>query len=400
MAWRIHEHVVRGEIDNRVKGRVRGQVWLAGRVEPLRLDLTGNACEDLAGCLLRFANRGTSVPFTEGDGPLPMQEGSIGDLTASRKVRVFDIPIDEALEALRRGDKPPEHMANCLYLEWFSHSNGRVVIESTEFDLEISPPEWRLTAADNEQRARESSAGFGGFIQKLSDAVDAAKDHVDYDKENWDEFDYERFLRESDARTTKYMELLEKYGDDENLHEIIEREMGWLDDTEAESDDAEVMEEFADEATTALNEDPDSFAPDPATEGHDWIRTNDGDIRHPLQHRCYEGAMSLWRELDELNLPERESVDKLRIEYQILAAKLAGALNDLAYGRNLYEPGFVVAYLKRALSHLHAAQEALSRSELTNTLPRPIVDRVRTELFTIRESILELMDRFRGEISG
>jgi hypothetical protein len=35
MAWRIEQSVVRGEIDNRVRGRVTGRLWLAGRPEPV-----------------------------------------------------------------------------------------------------------------------------------------------------------------------------------------------------------------------------------------------------------------------------------------------------------------------------------------------------------------------------
>jgi hypothetical protein len=30
MAWRIHDSVIRGEIDNRAKGAVRGKLWLDG----------------------------------------------------------------------------------------------------------------------------------------------------------------------------------------------------------------------------------------------------------------------------------------------------------------------------------------------------------------------------------
>jgi hypothetical protein len=36
-----------------------------------------------------------------------LQRGSIGDLTASRKVRVFDVPLQEALAMIRRKEKPP-----------------------------------------------------------------------------------------------------------------------------------------------------------------------------------------------------------------------------------------------------------------------------------------------------
>ncbi len=56
MAFRIHDSVVRGEIDNRAKGVVRGRIWVEGRDEPMTLDLQGNAWPDLAGCLLTFTN--------------------------------------------------------------------------------------------------------------------------------------------------------------------------------------------------------------------------------------------------------------------------------------------------------------------------------------------------------
>ena len=38
MAFRIHDSVVRGEIDNRVNGIVRGKIWVEGRAEPERPD--------------------------------------------------------------------------------------------------------------------------------------------------------------------------------------------------------------------------------------------------------------------------------------------------------------------------------------------------------------------------
>jgi hypothetical protein len=43
MAFRIHDSVVRGEIDNRTKGIVRGKIWVEGRVKPIVLELKGNA---------------------------------------------------------------------------------------------------------------------------------------------------------------------------------------------------------------------------------------------------------------------------------------------------------------------------------------------------------------------
>ena len=62
MAFRIDDSVVRGEIDNRVKGIVRGKIWIERRVEPVVLELEGNAWPDLAGCWLSFTNPQKCIP--------------------------------------------------------------------------------------------------------------------------------------------------------------------------------------------------------------------------------------------------------------------------------------------------------------------------------------------------
>ena len=227
MAFRIHDSVVRGEIDNRVKGSVRGKIWVEGRAEPVVLELEGNAWPDLAGCLLTFTNPEKRIPHQHLDSLRPAQSGSIGDLTASRKVRVFDVPLEEALAMIRRKEKPPEHMANSLYLEWFSIANGRVVIESADYELAISAPEWRMTPEDEADRAKQAAGGMADFMGKLTGAIEEHQRGQKDPEQEWDEHDYEKFLKESDARTDKYMELLDKYGDSDEAEAKIAREMGW-----------------------------------------------------------------------------------------------------------------------------------------------------------------------------
>ena len=183
MAWRIHDNVIRGEIDNREKGVIHGRIWLDGVAKPVLLELKGNACPDLAGCVLKFNNPGATVPLRKDAHFHPLQCGSAGDLTASRKVRVFDLPFEEAYAMIKRGEQPPEHMANSLYLEWFSEFNGRVVIESADFRIEMSAPSWRLTPEEEAQRAEEAAAGFSGFMQKLTDALEAQKHQPPEDHE-------------------------------------------------------------------------------------------------------------------------------------------------------------------------------------------------------------------------
>lgn len=387
MAWRIHDSVIRGEIDNRERGRVVGRIWLEGSDEPVVLDLKGNAHPDMAGCLLKFTNPGEACRMRTDSSLHPVQRGTVGDITASRKVRVFDIPVNEALQMIRDGGQPPEHMANALYVEWFSEFNGRVVIESADYALEVSAPEWRMTEEENVRRAEEAAQGMNDFMNQLNTAVEQAQEQVDHDKENWDEFDYEKFMRESDARTDKYMELLDKYGDDEEGRNKVHQEMGWGASDKIEKNPPEELE---------VPEEIPELKPVPETEGKDWIRTRDGDVAHPLQNRCYEDAMRLWNECSELDLDADDSVSGFITGYQILSAKLAGALNSLAYGCEDDERAFVVANLKRSLGVLHQTQQELETDEVRSRLPGAIFKRARLELFELREAILKLMDEFRG----
>jgi len=399
MAWRIHDSVIRGEIDNRVKGIVRGRIWVDGRAAPIELELTGNAHPDLAGCLLTFINPSPRVKHPHHDGLQPMQRGGIGDLTASRKVRVFDIPFGEAYAMSKRGEKPPEHLANSLYLEWFSDANGRVVIESADYELTISPPEWRLTPEEDARRAEQAAAGMAGFMGRLTDAIDEQhRGQKDPEMEDWNEHDYEKFLKECDARTTKYMELQEKYGDSDEAEAKIAKEMGWT--RELTPDEAEEERRRIDEMNRACEEalnEPEP-EPDPAREGIDWIRTEDGDLRHPLQHRCFESAVKYWKQADQLGLNKSEDDDlqEFIFEFQTTGAKLAGALNGIAHGRGYRDDAFTVAYLKRALDHLHKSQAGLEAVAPKKLLPEKMVAEARKELFEIREGILKLMDQFRG----
>jgi len=408
MAFRIHDSVVRGEIDNRVKGTVRGKIWVEGRAEPVMLELKGNAWPDLTGCLLTFVNPQRRISHPGLDTLHPLQHGTIGDLTASRKVRVFDIPMPEAYLMCKRGEKPPEHMANSLYLEWFSEANGRVVIESADYELNISAPEWRMTPEEDVERAKQAAAGMGDFMQKLTESVEAQQRGQKDPEAEWDEHDYEKFMKECDARTDKYKELQEKYGDSPEAEEKIAKEMGW--DREltedppsresfgAAGDDDELMsvEEMNRITEEALNEPPPE--PEPHREGIDWIRTADGDLRHPLQHRCFESALKVWHECDALGLAESEDRDlqQFIFEFQTTGVKLGGALAGIARGEGFSDRAFTVAYLKRALDHLHKAQAGLEAVTPKKLLPEGMVFGMRKELFEIREGILQLMDEFRG----
>ncbi|MHA3771942.1 hypothetical protein ACXR0O_10440 [Verrucomicrobiota bacterium sgz303538] len=401
MAWRLQEHVIRGEIDNRIRGRLTGHIWLAGVEQPLVLDLEGNCSADLAGCFLTFENR-APVPL-ENQPPVARQRGRVGEITASRKVRVPDVPIEEFLRLRKAGLPAPEHLANSLYIEWFSKLSGRVVIESTDFELHVSPPEWRLPPEQGPEQMHETDEDITGFLETPSEAfVENEADEIADGP--WDEFRHEQALRESEALTEKFGKLLEKYRNHPERDRIIAQEMGWqwVDDALDEQSGAADLSEEADvlEETDEEFEQPQP-EPNPEREGIDWIRTPDGEIRHPLQHRAFELVASLDAFCKERGLLQDADADLVELISltAILTGKLAGALSDLAEGTDLYEPGFVVALLKRALEVLNEALSALEALAEKPVLPREKIATVRFELLSVREGMLTLIQYFRGQIS-
>ena len=98
MALRLDKVVLRGEVENTKRGQVVGKLWLMDRDEPVVLSLCGNAWRDVAGRKITFTN-----PRPEGQSTSASlhakQDGLAGDITASKKVKVFTVPEEEWLEA-------------------------------------------------------------------------------------------------------------------------------------------------------------------------------------------------------------------------------------------------------------------------------------------------------------
>jgi hypothetical protein len=406
MAWRLHEHVLRGRIDNRARGCVTGEIWLAGIDQPLVLELKGDCAPDVAGCELSLENP-NPVPMTTKP-PAPQQRGPAGDITAARKVRVFDVPIEEALAMYRRGETPPEHLANSLYLEWFSERCGRVVIESADYHLQISEPAWRYTPEEIAERDRRVAENETPFAVAIAE---------DGESEEWDECRYEQFLRESDARTERYARLLEKYKDHPDSERIIAREMGWTwveevlnRQDQQEEQCRERKKEKEPEDLNAETAEDDEFEeqleeyefppPDPMREGIDWVHDDDGDLSHPICKRAHDALHALLDELKAAGHFPKEQDEQLGdfvSGYMTVSAKLAGALGGITHADDFFDAAMVIAWLKRVLEILNktiAAAEAINEKRF---LPPRRLGYYRNELFAIREEILELIARLRGQ---
>lgn len=176
MAWRPTEWVLEGELDNTTRGWTIGWIRLQGFDEPLRLKLVGNCHPDLAGWKFRIVRTSPSAEPPETpdcDGIATDQSGTIGDVTADQMLKHFDCSIDEFLALHRAGNPPPTRWCKALYLEWFSHRNGRVVIQSTRLAVErLGERAFELTDEEWAEQAKQNEQEIQYFMHQLSDTLD------------------------------------------------------------------------------------------------------------------------------------------------------------------------------------------------------------------------------------
>lgn len=369
MAWRITDSLIKAELDNRTPGEITGTLELHGNTTPIRIQLAGNFQSDIAGCVLTVVNP-NPLP-AERTNLDPMQFGTAGEMTASRKVRITNVSVKEAMRLMTAGKPVPGHWDNAVYLEWFSDRDGRVVIESSGCTVTISPPAWKIPAAET---------------QPLPDAKPES---------GLDEFAWEQFLQECDSRTELYAKLLEQYEGHPDRDEKIATEMGW-------QELHEVIEEFDDFELDPENiiDDEDLFPeaePDPAQEGKTWIRTEDNRIVHPLYQKAHILGIELWTMCDEADLlfhGEDQSVDLMIHHAHDFSIKLAGALNCL-YMEDDFEDGFVIALLKRSLPVFNDCMEAMDQVVEEQLIPAEVLAPYRKRLHTIRQEVIQVMEDMR-----
>ena len=412
MATRLEKAIVRGEISNETPGFVTGRIWLSGREAPLVLNLRGNCLRDIAGCVLKFTN-----PHPEREQVLDIlsdvQDGAVGDMTASRKTRVPTVSDTEVMRLMENRLPVPTRLVNSLYLEWFSGSNGRLVIETCEFSLEISPPAWTMTAEEEAAQTEESQRSFHQYLDAITgmdSGDDDEEDTFESEEEEEDdfsneaieqlqfsdaplnEFEWEQELRDADRRAEAYQEAFDRYHDHPDRERLICEAMGW---------DPEEVDELTDE----LSEVAEAMQPDDPgqlIENATSLTSDHEDDHHPLSRRAMNFALHLQSEAERRGLLGADAVREspvLTVIVSIIAmgGKLAAALDPMVDGLEP-EPGFVIAMLKRAQVPLNEAMHALSSIDIRHLggQTKRWLNKVRNELFSLRNDILDVMKEQRA----
>lgn len=399
MKWHITNYVERGEIDNRERDYVTGRIWLRGLDEPIRLDLVGNALEDVAGCCLRFQN-----PYPR---PLPddhrhlagEQQGTVGEITAARKMRVADVPFVDLEDEQVQKDPTLFHWANGLHLEWHCTRHGSLVIESTEFELEIDTagPASGISEAPQSAARTEAVADLlDCVVEKAASPDPAAEDDAPQSvieaEAEAEMADFELIRDRIAAR------LNHEYDIDAEVHNRIiaeervrlrrERGLPELEPGSSEADIEEAWWEYEVDATTE-----ELFEAD--------LTPLDEERRHPLVERCQELSLRLADDIEHYGWATEHAttehpLHEITNSLCYAAAKLAGALYCIDYWPEVSYPGSTLVRLKKARSCLFDARDGLRAAREEKLAPADWIDASEREMEAIRQTVQSKIDEIRA----
>ena len=204
MAFRIGDLVLAGVFCHSSPYSVHGHLVLRGSEEPYMFELTGAPAADLRGRSFEFSVPANDREPSDDDRKLAtafaaQQIGSTGDMTAARRVKTFNCPLEDIPRLMELHQLPPTTRRQCLYLEWFSQ-NGRVVLEVV--DPEIVP-------LDNTQESPDSDEESGEAPTTLDLAPDFSDAEVEESREE-DAPDFSITSRELDLELEEAARQLDR----------------------------------------------------------------------------------------------------------------------------------------------------------------------------------------------
>lgn len=198
MAFRIDKSIVKGWIDNTTPGITRGGLEIMGMERPVKILLRGNCWRDLAGTRIDFTNPHPEYQQDVLENFQPLQRGVVSDMTASKRVKVLTVDPEKPENKNISAKDLPYALKNALSLEWFSLVNGRVVIETCDFEVHISNHQWELDEVGEKKQLADNAAAMQHFMEIMLIASEAQAEVTDTEGEV-DEFEWEKRLRVRDT---------------------------------------------------------------------------------------------------------------------------------------------------------------------------------------------------------
>lgn len=351
------------------------------------LDLVGDCWRDLAGRLLKFEN--PEPKDLDRDGLTSEQKGKVGDMTASRKVKVPDIPLNEIGEYYLAKKPFSWRWGNALYIEWFSQSNGRVLVESANYELRIvGEPVWEMSPEDEKLQRIANEKAMTENMDTLSEASAALSSEDAYGTASpQSEEEAERMLHRNDILADRIHFRMEREGDDADLERIIEEEIQRLDGGT-----------IKDEAGWKENTADFDLELDIGFEGIEYDR-----FAHPLVERVQELAGQLFETKRDRDWVPKGAMEEHPVAYLLesvakAGAKMAGALNGQDWPPEINHCGMTIARLKRARVYLDDAITALESCQELKLVDFDSMGVVLVEVIDIAKEADEIISELRARL--
>lgn len=400
-ASKLDNCVVRGELDNRIPGRVSGSLWLNGVAKPLVLDLKGDAMRDLAGHRITFYRK--NPPSAVAEDFQVRQTGRAGRITASDKCRVPDCSDLELFLRFQAYRAYPWRTEPVLLVEWYGDQDGRVVLEETGFEVTVEgAAAWSMSDAREDAQRKE-------LMERAREADDARMleriPEVDFPAEDQDIPMEEQISDREDARMEQLLDRIQmrmnQLGDvDHDTYECIYEEeraklrIEWgepepepptLEQAEAHELRIEELNEAAEEALAEM-------------ENGEW----EEPVPHPLVEECSDLGFKISQDLRDSgwvspDFSTEHPLHELAHGVQLAAAKLAGGLNTLdgEWPPPGYAVGHLLVRLKKAREHLRDALRGLDAADEENIAVPAWRQVVRDEVDDILLDVVRLIDEVR-----
>ncbi|MBL9133145.1 MAG: hypothetical protein JNG86_18185, partial [Verrucomicrobiaceae bacterium] len=352
-----------------------------------------------------------------------------------------DIAVDdeEWSRLLDEKQPVPVEWRNALYVEWFSAADGRVVIESTDFEMQITDFTWEMDEAEEQAQQLMNQHAMRDWLATVIQRPERRGEDGDARDENaFTEAAWEESMKLSDRVNTAHMEALDKYGDDDDDESRVAFVMGWDHLLDAMADDSahdgRVTARGAAFDGTAEDDD------DPEDAGEEWKITSDDDFddsdddeedmdagergeepdfeawmeqrkerRHPLVKKGSDLITRILKDLKDVTADdegeEDEDLDtpleRFLSNAMSISGKLAGALGSPDYAEGM-EAGHTLAILKRCLNWSNEALAGLNdlladpHWETRHTL----FSEYKRDLHDIRDAITDLRHEIRQANPG
>ena len=221
------------------------------------------------------------------------------------------------------------------------------------------------------------------------------------DREEWDEYDWELFLRRADTRAAKYQELFETFARRPDRDQLIAREMGWEESlqhcsgTDRDCPHCDVRFECEAYEMFLLTEEPEELEDDPETD--DLIACFEQLRDIPAYSRATEFAgrvEDLLRKCPARPDPD-ESLRAAMLAAQLVPAQVAGG-HGIGYDRDALCGN--IANCKRSLRSLATCLEHLRELALRRVLAPQEVERFRAEAEAVATEINRWIESLRARI--